>query len=277
MLATLHPAPLVSRPMIPAASGGRSGLKRALVLFPALACLAAALGQNPQAVQLVARGDAEVKARHVPAALALFQQAEKADPKNGDILLRISQQESDLISTARSPAEAQAYARRSLAEAQQAAALEPQSSKAHLALAVAYGRLTDFEDNRTKVEDSRHVKAEAEKALELDPKEDVAYHVLGRWNYAVATLNPMLKMTVRFIYGGMPDASLEEAAHDYKKAIELAPGRVIHHHELARVYMAMGQPELARQEWERELGLKAEDNEGVEDQKQARSELAKGR
>jgi hypothetical protein len=268
-------ARLVYRPVISASSGGMRGLKWPLSLFfPALACLAA-VAQNPQAEQLIARGDAEVKARHVPEALAFFQEAEKADPANGDILLRISQQESDLISTARTPAEAEAYAKRSLAEAQRAETLEPQSSKAHLALAVAYGRLTDFEDNRTKVEDSRHVKSEAERALELNPKEDVAYHVLGRWNYAVATLNPMLKMMARFIYGGMPDASLEEAARNYKDAIALAPGRVIHHHELARVYVAMGKPELARQEWAAELSLKAEDNEGLEDQKQARGELAK--
>jgi tetratricopeptide (TPR) repeat protein len=119
------------------------------------------------------------------------------------------------------------------------------------------------------------VKAEADKTLELDPKEDFAYHVLGRWNYAVATLNPVLKLIAKYIYGGMPDASLEEAVRDYKKAIDLAPQRVIHHHELARAYMALGRKEEARKEWERELTLKPEDNEGVTDQKEAREELAK--
>lgn len=260
--------------MISAAPSGMRGLKRSLLFFPALACLAAP-APNPETGPLIARGDAEVKARHVPEALALFQQAEKADPNDVGIPLRISQQESELISSARTPVEAEAYAKRSLAEAQRAAALEPGNSKAHLALAVAYGRLTDFEDNRTKVADSRHVKAEAEKALELNPNEDVAYHVLGRWNYAVATLNPMLKMMARFIYGGMPEASLEEAARDYQKAIELAPARIIHHHELARVYSALGKTDLARQEWDKELTLKPEDHEGEEDQRKAREELGR--
>ena len=233
------------------------------------------IAANPQAEQFIEQGDAEVKAMHAPEALALFDQAAKADPNNAEILLRISQQYSNLIAQAKSPAEAQDYARRSLDEAKQAVALAPDNPKAHLALAVAYGRLTDFEDNRTKVEYSRYVKAEADKTLELDPREDFAYHVLGRWNYAVATLNPMLKLIAKFVYGGMPDASLEEAVRDYKKAIDLAPQRVIHHHELARAYVALGRMDDARKEWETELTLKPEDNEGVNDQKEAREELAK--
>jgi tetratricopeptide (TPR) repeat protein len=240
----------------------------------ALACHAA-LAANPQAEQLIKQGDAQVAAMHVPEALALFDQAAKADPNDVDILLRISQQCSNLIAQAKSPAEALDYAKRSLDQAQQAVALAPDNAKAHLALAVAYGRITDFEDNRTKVEDSRYVKAEADKALELDPKDDFTYHVLGRWNYAVATLNPILKFIARFVYGGMPDASLEEAVRDYKQAIELAPQRVIHHHELARAYVALGQMDDARKEWETELTLKPEDNEGVADQREAREELTK--
>lgn len=240
----------------------------------ALACQAAA-AVNPQAEKLIEQGDAEVKELHAPAALALFDQAAESYPNDVEILLRISQQCSDLIAQAKTPAEALAYAKRSLEQAQKAVALDPQNSKAHLALAVAYGRITDFEDNRTKVEYSRYVKTEADKALELDPKEDFAYHVLGRWNYGVATLNPVLKLIARFVYGGIPDASLEEAEWDYKKAIDLAPQRVIHHHELARVYVALGQTDDARREWEKELTLKPDTNEGENDQKEARAELEK--
>jgi len=237
----------------------------------------AAAAINPQAAQLIEQGDAEVKAMHAQEALDLFDQAAKADPDNVEILLRISQQASNLIAQAKTPAEAEGYARRSLDEAKQAVALEPDNSKAHLALAIAYGRLTDFEDNRTKVADSRFVKSEAERTLELDPNDDIAYHVLGRWNYAVATLNPFLKLVAKYVYGGMPDASLEEAVRNYKKAIELAPQRVIHHHELARAYVALGQMDDARKEWETELTLKAEDNEGVTDQNEAREELDRNR
>ena len=254
--------------------GGAFRIPYRLTVFPllALACHAA-FAASPQAEQFIEQGDAEVKAMHAPEALALFEQAAKTDPDDIEVLLRVSQQCSNLIAQAKTPAEAEAYARRSLEQARKAVALAPGNPKAHLALAVAYGRLCDYEDNRTRVEYSRYVKAEAGKTLELDPKEDFAWHVLGRWNYAVATLNPMLKLIARFIYGGMPDASLEEAERDFKKAIDLAPQRVIHHHELARVYAALGQPDDARKEWEKELTLKPEDNEGQTDQKEARAAL----
>lgn len=235
----------------------------------------AAFASNPQAEQLIIQGDAEVRAMHAPEALALFDEAAKVDPNDIEILLRVSQQCSNLIARAKTPEEAEAYGRRSLEKAKEAVALAPGNSKAHLALAVAYGRLCDFEDNRTKVADSRFVKEEADKTLELDPKEDFAWHVLGRWNYRVATLNPMLKLIAKYIYGGMPEASLEESERDFKKAIELAPQRVIHHHELARTYVALGRMEDARKEWEKELTLKPEDNEGESDQKEARAELEK--
>ena len=235
----------------------------------------AAPSATPGAAQLIDQGDAEVKAMHAEAALALFDQAARADPDDPAILLRVSQQCSNMIAQAKSPADALAYAKRSLDDAKQAEALAPDNSKAHLAVAVAYGRLIDFMDDRTKVEYSRYVKSEAEKAAELDPKEDFAYHVLGRWNYRVSTMGTLLKLIAKYVYGGMPDASLEEAVRDFQKAIEIAPQRVIHHHELARTYVAMGRMDDARKEWQTELTLKPEDNEGVKDQEEARAELKK--
>lgn len=254
----------------------RTGLLQHLICgLMALACASTdrAIAASPQAEQLIMQGDAEVRAMHADSALGFFDQAAKADPNDVEILLRISQACSNLIAQARTASEKEIYARRSLDEAKQALALAPENPKAHLAVAVAYGRLTDFVDNRTKVEYSRYVKAEADTTLELDPKEDFAYHVLGRWNYSVATLNGFMKLIAKYVYGGMPDASLEEAVRDFKKAIELAPERVIHHHELARAYVALGQMDDARAEWEKELTLRPEDNEGVKDQEEARGEV----
>jgi tetratricopeptide (TPR) repeat protein len=248
---------------------------RSLTLCMLALCHAAAGAGNPNARDLVVQGDAEVKAMHSPEALALFQQAAKLDPGNADILLRISQQYSNLIGQAKSPAEGLDDAKQSVDAAKQAVALAPDNAKAHLALSVAYGRMTDFDDNRTKIEDSRKVKSEAERTLELNPREDIAYHVLGRWNYGVATLNPLLKLIAKYVYGGMPDASLEEAVKDYQKAIEIAPQRVIHHAELARTYTAMGNTEDARKEWETVLTLKPDDNESSHDQVEARAALGR--
>ena len=211
----------------------------------ALVCHAA-FAANPQAEQLIMQGDAQVKALHATEALALFEQAAKADPNDVEILLRISQQCSNLIAQAKTPAEAQAYAKRSLEEAQKAVALAPANAKAHLALAVAYGRLTDFEDNRTKVEFSRYIKNETDKTLELDPKEDFAWHVLGRWTYNMADISGIKRTLAEAIYGKMPTAKFEEAARCFEKAIALNPSRPMHYIELGRTYADMGRTAEAR-------------------------------
>lgn len=207
------------------------------------------------------------------AALSIFEQAEKIAPASPDVLLRISQQCSDMIAETKVPAEAQRLAMRSLDYAKRGVALAPDNAKAHLALSVAYGRMTDFVNNRTRLEYSRLIKSEAERAAQLDPREDYAFHVLGRWHYGVANLNPLLKVLAKAVYGGLPNASNEEAVRLFKMAIEIAPQRIIHHHELARVYGALGKRDLARKEWQIVINLQPHDREDQKAQKEARAAL----
>lgn len=230
---------------------------------------------DPQVVALLQQGDAEASRHELRAALADFEKADKLEPNSADVLLRISQQESDLVAESASPAQAQQFARKSLDHAERALAVAPQNAKAHLAVAVACGRLTDFVGNKPKLEYSRRVKSEAAKAAGLDPREDFAYHVLGLWNYRVANLNPMMKLLARLIYGGVPEASNEDAALNFQKAIELAPQRILHHHELARVYVALGKPELARKEWQSVVALPAQNPEDEKAQREDAAALAK--
>jgi hypothetical protein len=65
--------------------------------------------------------------------------------------------------------------------------------------------------------------------------------MLGRWNCEVANMSFLLTSFVRIVYGGLPKASNEMAIQCFKKAIELAPKRIIHHLQLARVYEITGQ------------------------------------
>lgn len=234
---------------------------------------AGARATEPSVANDLIQGDAEVSKGNLRAALLHFADAEKLDPKSVEVLLRISQQNSDLVATAKTPAEGQKLAQTALTYAQRALALAPQNAKAHLAMAVSYGRLTDFENNKTKLADSRHVKAEAEKAAALDPHEDFAFHVLGMWNYRLANLNAVLKLMAKLIYDGVPDASNEEAVRNFQKAIELAPQRIIHHQELARVYLAMGKRDLARREWQTVIALTAQNGEDEKAQREAKAAL----
>jgi len=55
--------------------------------------------------------------------------------------------------------------------------------------------------------------------------------------------------------------------------VEIAPQRLIHHAELAHVYKQMGKNDLALQEWQNTLGIRAQDTDDENYQKEARAAL----
>ena len=204
---------------------------------------------------LVKKGDvldAQLKTKD---ALAVYLQAEKLQPNDADVLHKIAKQYGESMDDVTSAADKKSFAEKSLDYAQRAVAADGKNATAHLALAVAYGRLAPLLDSKTKIAYSKLVKEQVDKALALDGKNDLAYHVLGAWNYELANLNPILRALAKIIYGELPAASNEDAAKAFKKAIELNPKRIGNHVQLGRTYVELGQKNLAKTELEKGLSL----------------------
>lgn len=244
-----------------------------IILLIAVLLSFRAFAEDAQLVALVKQGDGEERQGHTRAALACYREAERLDPKHVGVLLRISKQYSDLIADTKPADAAEAVAQKSLEYSLRAVEIDPKSAKGHLSLAIAYGRLTDFVGNKVKLEYSKKIKEEAQKSIELDPTDDFAWHVLGRWHYGVANVGAMLKTMASLVYGGMPQASNEDAAKCLKKASEIAPQRIIHHSELARVYQTMGKKDQAAKQWQIVMALPAVDKEDLKDKKEAQDVL----
>jgi tetratricopeptide (TPR) repeat protein len=153
--------------------------------------------------------------------------------------------------------------------AQRAVAADTNNAKAHLCLAVAYVKNFLLVDTRTAINYSRHIKAEAETAIRLDPRNDVSYYLLGRWYYGVANMNFIYKGLVKLIYGGLPHASNELALENFRMAAALAPKRIIHHLELAKTYHVTGQYELAMAELKTCAALRPTDRDDADAQQWA--------
>jgi len=237
--------------------------------------IAASPQENARGKTLIERGDAEDARHESRAALASYAEADQLEPNRVDVLLRLSKQYSDLVPGAEDTAEAKNFARLAVDSAKRAAGLAPENSKAHLSLAIAYGRMADYEDNKTKIAYSKLIKEEAQRAIALDPAEDYAYHVLGRWHFEMSRLNPVLRLLAKAVYGDLPPASTEEAIGNLRKAVETAPQKIPHRYELARAYTALGQDELAREQWEKILQLPAADSEDEKSKKAAREALGR--
>lgn len=138
--------------------------------------------------------------------------------------------------------------------ARKAVALDPAGWEGHAELAANLGRYALFQGGKNKLKLSKEVKAEADRAIQLNPRSDRAYHVLARWNRAIAQLSFFEKAGAKVIYGGVPKgASMNNAVTLFEKAIELAPDYAHHRLELGRTYLDLGLKDKAREQLERAL------------------------
>lgn len=114
----------------------------------------------------------------------------------------------------------------------------PQNANAHYAYAVSLGRMTEFASSKTKIDNAKLIKSEAELTIKLDPKNAGAYHILGRWHREIAGFNIFERTMIKAIFGALPGGTYEESIKYFEKAILLEPLNGIHYYELAQTYLA---------------------------------------
>ncbi len=245
-------------------------MKVLALLFLLLA--AGARAEFPAA--LVRQGDAlDEKNRNIEA-LGVYLQADAAQPNDAEILRRIAKQYSQQMTGESATPQNRELGRKALDYAKRAKAADANNGAARLALAIVYGKVAFLEPARTKIAYSRLIQQEAEAAIALDPSQDYAWHVLGRWNYELANFNAALRFLAQAVYGKFPDASNERAAECFRKAIAIQPARVVHHVELGRTYAALGRKEEARAELKKGLSLPSREKDDEESKARGRKALA---
>lgn len=245
---------------------------RALVI---LAVLAVAPAFAASAEDLVKAGLAAEARLETGAALRHFLEADKLKPNDPFILQKIARQYSDSVVDTRDEEEKKRLAQTALDYSLRAVRLEPTNPENVLSVAVSHGKLAVYSDTRTKIEYSRLIKEEAERALALNPNYDWAHHVLGRWHYEVASLGPTTRLFVRLVYGGLPAASNDAAISHLEKAVSLAPQTLAHHLELGFAYLEAGREADARTAFERGLALPSREKHDEDAKARARRSLAR--
>jgi tetratricopeptide (TPR) repeat protein len=209
------------------------------------------------------QGDVHDEKLEPKEALGFYLEAEKIEPENVQLLLSIARQYRHWAADAGTLAEKMKLSQTGKDYAKRAQALAPGDAETHLSVAISHAKMVPILDNKEKVEASREVRAAVDKSIELDPKKDLAWHVLGGWHQRLAELGTVKRALAKMLYGEMPPASNEEAVKCFEKAIELNPKRSIHHIELGRSYAQMGKSEEAKKCIEK--GLEMPDS-GKDDQ-----------
>ena len=160
---------------------------------------------------------------------------------------------------------AEDYARSAIVE-------DPGSSDSYKWLAIALGAQAKYSDTKTQVRQSREIKESIERAIALNPEDDISYLVLSRWHYKVSGLGTVARTFAKIIYGGVPKASLAEAEKLLWQAIELHD-RISHRYNLAKVYDRMERYEDKKIQLQKAMLLPVTFPEEAEEQEKARKKL----
>jgi tetratricopeptide (TPR) repeat protein len=158
--------------------------------------------------------------------------------------------------------------------ARRATRIEPEGGKGHLYLSIALGRVALDAGAKERIKLSKDIKKEVDLAIKYDPNDDIAYHVLGRWNRKLANLSWIETGFADMFLGGVPeDASDENAVAAFKKAIEIKPNHINHHLELAITYENMDMEEEARKHYQKCLDLPKSDSDDDKYKAEAKERL----
>jgi tetratricopeptide (TPR) repeat protein len=238
-----------------------------------VAILLACAGGARAAGDWISQGDSYDRQFKSDRALQAYLQAEKVSPSDATLLRKISKQYVEMVIDAQSKSEKVRLAQSGYDYALRAKALAPDDAEVRLTVAIAAGRLAFFKPPREKIELSRVIREESARAMQLNPRYALAWHVHGRWHYELANLNPLLKLVAEAVYGKMPAAGNEAAVDHLRRAVELEPGNALFHAELGRALVAAGRPEEARRELEKSLTLPLRARDDADAQQRARQAL----
>jgi regulator of microtubule dynamics protein 3 len=122
--------------------------------------------------------------------------------------------------------------------ANQALAADSNGADGHFALAATVGRRSLSLGQKARIRRASVIRREALRTIELNPRHDGAYHILGRWNAEIMRTSGLSRFFAKTFLGAgvFGQASWSRAIANMKKAVELDSSRIVHRLELARIY-----------------------------------------
>ncbi len=215
------------------------------VLFAATLAVSPLFAQSP--ADHVAMGIAANEARDPKTAIQHFEVALRQDSSNYEANWRAALTTLDLAEllpdSLRRLRRDSLYAR---AERYAARAVSSDSMGAdgHFALAAAVGTGSLIHKHEARIRRAAIIRRETVRAIQLNPRHDGAYHILGRWNAEIMRLSGISRFFAENFLGAkvFKQASWKRAITNMEKAVELDPKRIQHHLELARIYADQKRP-----------------------------------
>ena len=139
--------------------------------------------------------------------------------------------------------------------ARQCISVNESIGEGHTWLAGALGYIALDEGMQRQAELSREILVEANRALELNPRDDAALSIKGSLYRALGKVDWIRRRMASLLLGGLPDGGFEEGEAALLQAIAIAPNVMRHHYELAVLYYDWERWEDARNEFQKAAAL----------------------
>jgi tetratricopeptide (TPR) repeat protein len=199
---------------------------------------------------------------------------EKTQPENPELLVKIARQYRHLLVDAPNVSDKVKLGTTALNYSKRAAAIAPTDSDAQLAWAISLGKLLPYMSRKDQVASSKVIKSAAERAIKLNPRNDLAWHVLGRWHRVAAGVGSVSRTLAAMVYESLPPASNEEAVNCLERAVKLNPNRLMHQIELGKAYAQAGRPDEARRYLKKGLSMPSREKDDPTLKESGRTVLA---
>lgn len=248
----------------------------AIVLALVILSAGLALAQSTKVKALLDQAEKLHDAKNYQATMDKLREAEKIEPENPEVLWKIARAYFDFADQQPDNLEVQKkniypgfdYAKKCVEK-------YPNVAGGHQYYAILIGRIGEIEGTKQKITNSYAVREHTLKAIELDPKEDANYHVMGRWHFALADLSWAERQIASLIYAKPPEASFAEAEKFFAKAHELKPDDIRHLLWLGKTQIKLKKAATAKATLQKALSLPATSDSDRAMQKEARELLEK--
>jgi tetratricopeptide (TPR) repeat protein len=137
--------------------------------------------------------------------------------------------------------------RNAVIAARRCIALDENNGNGHTWLAAALGNIAIFEGSRSKVKLCNEVKKELTRAISLNPKDDVAYSILGTFYRVVGNISWFERKLAAAFLGQIPQGGFEDSEQSFFSAIRISPHLMRHWFELGLLYRDWDKDEKAKE------------------------------
>ncbi len=147
-----------------------------------------------------------------------YRQVYKLQPNNIAVLNKCSELCSRIGKREVSVTSRHDYYQNAKNYAEAALKIQPENGESNCVMAIALGCVALDASSKEKVNAAKSIKKYLDKALQYDPANFKAWHVLGRWHYEVSNLNMFERAAIKILFGGLPSSSFEQAITAFEKA-----------------------------------------------------------